>query len=701
MSLRRINPNGRPASVSSVQNTHQNKIAKLLFVAQPTQSLGTRRWRFQKPDASEFRLMVCKKAERIAHFIVALAIFSWICTATAYGFQDIAIKVAASTDDVFIGEGIDYVVEIQNAQNPAAPDMTAIKEWFDVVETGNQSRNQSQMTIINGRVTQSSTLSHVYQFRLTPKSAGELTIPSVRAKIDGQELKGNELQLRVRPVEKQDAVLVEIKSEQSKVYPTQPFTVTLRILVRPLPGNASGTDPLRPLKRNPPHIDINWVEVPAGLSSDDKSQWLQSMLVQARDGGGFALNELTARTGSLFGGERPALFDLSKGREVQLGFDGQPIDYFKYELTRAFTAEKTGTYAFGPATVKGVFVDGESVDELKGKKIIAIAPALSLEVIDVPTPRPASFCGGIGEYPWRSSASPTKLRIGDPLTLTLEVERGPFCGSLDLISAPDLTAIPKFDDDFDLIDKNPTGRVEGATKKFTYAMRPKRANVSIPGVSIASFDPRTEKFSEFLTKPIPLDVSEATRITAGDLVGTTSVTNSKEIKTRSEGIFQNITDPSQLRDERVDLGLWGKLTAGIWFTTGSLIAFVTLYRRKSSDTLWQRRQQARRTAIRKIADAREAFQRGDSKEAMRNVRASILGLVADTRGHVVEGLTTSEVDQVLSETAVTTDDRKAISKLLESIEAAEYAGNAPDPSTAITTAASLVARIAPVLERGK
>ncbi len=638
---------------------------------------------------------------RSAHFIVALVIFTLMDTATAFGFQDIAIKVVASTDDIFIGESIDFVVEIQNAQNPAAPDMSAIKEMFDVVETGNQSRNQSQMTIINGRVTQSSTLSHVYQFRLTPKTAGELTIPSVKAKIEGQEFTGNELPLRVRPAEKQDAVLVEIKSEQSKVYPTQPFTVTLRILVRPLPGNAAGTDPLRPLKRNPPHIDINWVEVPAGLSSDDKSQWLQSMLVQQRDGGGFSLNELTARTGSLFGGERPALFDLSKGREVRPGFDGQPIDYFTYELTRAFTAEKTGMYVFGPAAVKGVFVDGNSVDELKGKKIISIAPALSLEVSDVPSPRPATFCGGIGEYPWRSSASPTKLRIGDPLTLTLEVERGPFCGSLDLISAPDLSAIPKFVDDFDLIDKNPTGRVEGTTKKFTYAMRPKRANVSIPAVSISSFDPRSEKFSELLMKPIPLDVSEATRVTGGDLVGTTSVTNLNEIKTRSEGIFQNITDPSELRDERVDLGLWGKLAAGIWVMVGSLIALVTIYRRKSSDALWQRRQQAKRTAIRKIAEAREAFQRGDSKEAMRNVRASILGLVADTRGHVVEGLTTSEVDQVLSETAVTFEDRKAISQLLQSIEAAEYAGNAADPSTAIATAASLVARIAPVLERGK
>ena len=60
-----------------------------------------------------------------------------------------------------------------------------------------------------------------------------------------------------------------------------------------------------------------------------------------------------------------------------------------------------------------------------GRRLVAVAPAVSVEVREIPLPRPATFCGGIGNYRLAASAKPTSLRVGDPLTLTLEIERGP------------------------------------------------------------------------------------------------------------------------------------------------------------------------------------------------------------------------------------------------------------------------------------
>ena len=50
------------------------------------------------------------------------------------------------------------------------------------------------------------------------------------------------------------------------------------------------------------------------------------------------------------------------------------------------------------------------------------------------------------------------------------------------------------------------------------------------------------------------------------------------------------------------------VTAGMWCGVGCLIAVVSAHRRKSGDVVWQRKRHARRTAERKLAEARAASQ---------------------------------------------------------------------------------------------
>ena len=631
--------------------------------------------------------------------IAGMAMLSlWLIADIATAAPDPEIHVATSAEEIFVGDSIDFQVEIRNVESPSAPDMSAIKEQFDVVSTGDESRNQTSISIVNGRRSDRSVLSHIYQFRLTPRVTGELTIPSAKVATDGKSLTSSPVPLRVIAAEEQDLVIVEMKASQSRVYPTQPFTVTLRILIQPLPNDAS-RDPMSLLRRSPPHLQVNWVDPPTGLSAEEKSSWLQPLL--SDDGIGFTLNDVNTRSGSFFDGPRAAVFNLSKGREFRDGLEGRKIRYFVYELSRRLTPEKTGVYSLGPALVKGMFVAGIERKEYTAKRLVASSPAVSVEVREVPSPRPATFCGGIGEYQVTASVSPTKLRVGDPLTLTLDLKRGSQSGSLELISAPDLSAIPQLAADFDLIDKSPTGRVEGPVKHFAYALRPKRATVSIPSLTILTFDPQSEEFIDLNTATIPLDVTEAERVASGDLVGTRPAGGSTAIKSRAQGIFQNITDLSELRDQRINLVAWSEVALGVWLAAGCLIAMVTLYRRKTSDAGWVRRQQARREANRKLADARTLAAQGQSKDAMRQVRSAIVGLIADFRNRVAEGLTTTDVEATLSSAPIADEDRAAILQLLESIESAEYgAGQSADPTATVNEAAKLIARISPRLERG-
>src|SRR5262249_32006577 len=154
-----------------------------------------------------------------------------------------------------------------------------------------------------------------------------LVIPAPSATIDGRIVSARSLSLNVIAPEPQDLVVPEMKTVREKVYPTQPFEVTLRVLVRPLPDDPD-RDPLVPLRRRPPHLDVNWVDVPAGLTGDDKARWLEKLL--AENGSGFTLNDVAMRSGafSFFDGPRAAVFSLYKGRESRKGLDGNPVNYF-------------------------------------------------------------------------------------------------------------------------------------------------------------------------------------------------------------------------------------------------------------------------------------------------------------------------------------------------------------------------------------
>ena len=632
--------------------------------------------------------------------LTTLAVVAFVLSAQARADDEPEIAVEVDPTEIFVGESVDYAVEIRNVKSPSPPDLSALRPDFDVVANGNESRNQSSTVIFNGRMTQQNIFGHVYRFRLTPKRAGTLVIPAPSVTIDGRTISGRSLDLRVTAPESQDLVVAEMKTDRAKVYPTQPFEVTLRVLVSPLPSDPD-RDPLGPLRRRPPHIEVNWVDVPAGLSGEDKAHWLQKFL--SEDGSGFALNDVTMRSSafSFFDGPRAAVFNLYQGRESRNGLDGRAVNYFVYELKRKLTPEKTGTYILGPAVVKGSFVDGVRENSYGARRLVAVAPAVSVEVSEVPAPRPATFCGGIGDYRLVASASPTALRVGDPLTLTLEFERGQTSGSLDLISAPDLAATPQVATDFEIVDKNPTGRRERERKRFEYALRPKRAGVGIPTLGVTVFNPDTEKFSELTTNPIALSVTAASRLDAGDLVGSVSGSGPQEIKSRAQGIFQNVTDPSELTDERVNVVALTELTLGLWCGVACLIAAVSTHRRQSGDLVWQRKRHAQRTAERKLAEARKVLADGRSMDALRAIRSSLLGLIADKRNIVADGLTASEADATLARTAVPAADRAEVLRLLHRIESAEYgSGTASEVSTMIETARGLIPRLARNLERG-
>ena len=98
--------------------------------------------------------------------------------------------------------------------------------------------------------------------------------------------------------------------------------------------------------------------------------------------------------------------------------------------------------------------------------------------------------------------------------------------------------------------------------------------------------------------------------------------------------------------------------------------------------------------------AAKSLKQDKHKESLREVRAAILGLVADTGNRIADGLTISDANVAMSAAAVPSEYQDRLQKLLESIESAEYgASDTADSSRFIKEALELVDRVAPYLER--
>jgi len=626
----------------------------------------------------------------------AIAFFSCLSTVGYLKAQAPRIEVAVSADSIFIGETIDLQVEVQNSENPKAPDLTPLKESFEIESLGNESRNQSSTIIINGRISQRNIFAHVYAYRLTPKLAGKLSIPPLTVSVDGKDIKSSAISVEVQDAENQDVVLIDVVPSRRTLFPTQSFSVTLKVLVKPLPD--SRRDPLQAVRRPPPQLTVGWIDPPEGLQSEDKSDFLQTKL--SKSGIGFTLNDYSTQGVSLFDSPRKAVFDLNSGRETKKDLEGNDVEYFVYELTRSFVANRTGTFSFDNALVKGVFVTGEKEGEYQGRRIVAIAPSIVVEVKDVPSDRPDNYTGGIGRYQMSASATPTSLRVGDPLTLSLEFAQSKQGGSLDLLSPPNLRLLQDLVDDFEIVDSNPTGRLDGNTKKFSFALRPKRPGVNIPAIRLSSFDPEREEFSEIATEPIALKVTEASILGSNEIIGSVSGNPSVAMKQSGEGIFGNLTDSSLVQN---DLPIWQGpigVMATAWSLSAAGIFAILLGRRKDRSPAMEKKSRAKQNALAVLQKARQ--QTDNPKEAVRLVRMAILGLVADSQGRSSDGMTKADVQNAFDRSSASFEDRNEWMRLLDDIDSMEYgAGAGPGSSTLdyVERATELVKRVAPLLSR--
>ncbi|MCH2201122.1 MAG: BatD family protein [Fuerstiella sp.] len=632
----------------------------------------------------------------IKSVIRTVVVFSTLLATVNAQSPDLLVEI--DRQQIFEGESFLYQITLNHVENPSAPDLDGFDE-FQVTSLGTRSLNSSQITIINGRRSEVVRRGQQYNYRLTPKKNGVLTIPAPVATVDGEILKGREIEVRVVAPESQDTVVLDYSVDHLTVYPTQPFTVSLVIAVRELPDRFHDRDPLT-VQQDPPVLSVPWLDdnqLADGLQPQQRWQEILEPII-SRQGHGFQINNIGSSSAFSFFENRATGFHPSPRKSVRKDSAGNDTNYTEYEFQRTFVSQHSGQFDLGPVSLKGTFADSLQNGRLIGTEFYAVAKNVGVTVKDVPTSgQPESYIGAVGVLTVDANLAPSAVRVGDPITLTVQLAGK---GTLENTHPPQIARMSSVVERFRTYDA--TQKSADNTRTFIYSLRPLNAAVTeFPPIPVSYFDVETEQYVTLHTDAIPIAVSETETLSETDIIA--SAKSQRSLSTgperRAGGVFANVSNLDALHNEQVHavrwFATWGTIVIG-WFGLTTGIGYI---RQRYSDPTLKRRRKALATAEVCLKTAESHLEAGDSVRGCDSIHRAIAGVIAAWAGIPEEGLTARDAAAELTRMRIDSGLASQAAELLENCDAARYGAVSDDVSLLLNEARQLIQQIVNILRR--
>ncbi len=449
-------------------------------------------------------------------------IYTLLCFTLSFPCFADEVIAAVEKNSVQLGEPFIYQITIKGDASPSVPDITNI-DGFQLENLGGSSNSSSQVTIINGRMQQSVNKEYVYRYRLTPTTLGKFTIPSFNVTSSGQTLKTNPIQIQVVPAREDPNFHLRISLSKEEAFVGEPITMTVTWYLAQNVEELNYTLPIindSRFKVTPLRTQINGIQESIKIA-------VAGQEVEALKGSG----ELNGRSYTTISFKQTVI-PLVTGKLTipQATISGNAIT--GYERTHDPFDDIFDSPFFGSPFSRKIV-----------KRFVTPSNQPELLVKALPTEnRPADFNGLVGEYSIITNATPTKVNVGDPITLTIQIASSDALGSVQLFP---LDKIPELTKDFKIPSEMSAPKTEQNIITFTQTIRPKHDKVrAIPPISLSYFNSNKEEYVTVKSDSIPLDVTAAEVVTAANIEGLNLP--STMLETSSEGIAYNYIEPSKL-----------------------------------------------------------------------------------------------------------------------------------------------------------
>ncbi len=544
---------------------------------------------------------------------------------------------------------VSYVVDTQDVEDIRVGEFQGFELLY-----GPSTSTQSSFQMINGKTSQSSTVTFTYV--LMAKKEGEFQLPAATVKVSGKDVRSGTAMIQVLP---------SSDNNQNN-------------------ARGGGTSPAHPRSQSGNSVDDNDLFITATVSKGKVFEQeavvltyklytlvnLRQLVGEMPELDGFHCQELNSKA------QLSLRYEHYKGRNYGTAVWRQyllfPQKSGKLTIPSiSFDAEVEITNH--NADPFDIFFGGGSLTQLIRKTVHT--PSLEIDVASLPTPRPAGFSGAVGKFSMKGTLTPDKLDANDAATMKLVVSG---YGNMKLMKAPTVDMPKDFETYTPKETENVTNTSQGAkgSVTFDYVIVPRHGGeYPIPPVEFVYFDPEARKYMTLHTEPFHLSVAKGKQTVSGSTVrekedlrmlsSDIHYIKSGDIDT-STNVYKNLDYSSYVRDYII-LILVFIIIARIlhyWF-------------RHRSDVERIRGKRAGKAAAKRLKVASKLLKEHDAGAFYEETLKALLGYVADKLNLPMTSLTKDNVRETMVLRGI---GEELIQQYMEVLESCEYAHFAPgDP----------------------
>ena len=529
-----------------------------------------------------------------------------------------------------------------------------VPDAFDIL-TGPHTSTSSSFQMINGKTTQSSSVTYTYILSATKN--GTFTIPAASITINGSQVSSSALKIIVsgqaqsggaqggsrqqrRTDEMRDAgtaisgsdLFIRVSANKKKVVEQEPILLTYKVYTL---------------------VDLTQLE---GKMPDLKGFHTQEVPLPQQKS--FSVEQLNVRA-------------------------YRTVTWSQYVMF----PQLTGKLQIPSITFNGIVVQRDrSIDPFEAffnggsgyievKKAIN-APGIDIQVEPLPT-RPAGFSGGVGKFSISATLDKTEVKANDPINLRVVVSG---VGNMKLIKEP-VVGFPK---DFDHYDAKQTDKtkltvngVEGSMIYDFLAVPRHQGDFDIPPVEFVYYDTASKQYKTVKTEAFHIHVEK------GEGTGNNSVrdfTGQEDVQLLARDIRH--IKLGSVRQHAADDYFFGSTFywVAIALLLGSFISLFIVFRQRAlsnADIVGSRAGKANKVATKRLKKAAKLMASGLSGEFFDEVLRALWGYVGDKLNIPVTELSRENIQERLSGRKV---DDETIKLFIEALDECEFQRYAPgDP----------------------
>jgi len=425
------------------------------------------------------------------------------------------VQVSAQVDsgkDIYVGEGFNFYIVIQGSDNAGKIDLKPLRQ-YNPQSMG--SRKQSSLNIINNKTTQRITT--IMTYTLTANQAGRIELPSLTVEVHGKTYRTNPVAVNIIKPGTTDQLDLEVTLSQQQCYIGQPVIMTVKFYISANIGDFQFDIPAFA-------SDAFYIEEPDISNPQAKLYRLNTgMTIKA-----------------------------SQYRVVHNGKESILLSFSKVMIPK-----RSGKIAIQSASVSADVAVGRSRSQdpfdsffgsqVRYRRFMVASEALELEVLPLPQQdKPAQFYGLVGQYTISASATPTKVNVGDPITLTVKIGGSKY---LKPVQWPALEQVPALAANFKIPSQKASPAIDNGFKVFTQTIRANNDQVNeIPPIPLSYFESEQGRYVTAKTEPIKLEVAPTKILTNADMEGSDFTPINREIEAIKKGLSANYEDIDTLND---------------------------------------------------------------------------------------------------------------------------------------------------------